>query len=196
MNKLINDHPVTSFWFFTIVVLGIFVISIPWFALDGAGRGQYFGAVVGFCALLAGAMFNAHLERNRDDRLHLRAMQSALLAVKFELRVLRIKLDNLIHDCQIVENEFIESGGEPSLGNYIPREQDWNAPVLGMHLSTVMEAMRNFHLQNSNDDVSNTYLSLERLRTEIKSMRAIASRAPRKGDFKIIRSSAEEALGY
>lgn len=83
MLKWISDHPVPaiSLGFGGVV---IFVVApLMWF--DHHGGGEYFGALVGFLALLAGALFNAHLERQRDRRLHQRDVLAAVLAVLSEL---------------------------------------------------------------------------------------------------------------
>lgn len=65
------------------IVAILVVFPAIWFS--DHGRGEYFGAVVGFAALLAGALFNAHLERERDDRLHKLDASSAVLTVMAEM---------------------------------------------------------------------------------------------------------------
>lgn len=93
----ISAHPVPA------VALGsgalaVFIVApLMWF--DTHGGGEYFGAVVGFGALLAGALFNAHLERERDRRL-LRidtagAVFSTAMEVSRNIRLL-VQIENLV----------------------------------------------------------------------------------------------------
>lgn len=80
--------------------IAIFIVApLIWF--NHHGGGEYFGAVVGFAALLAGALLNAHLtrirddenkraEQIRDDRLHARELYAATAAIQFEMIINRI----------------------------------------------------------------------------------------------------------
>ena len=62
--------------------------------------GSLTGAVVGLLALLAGAMFNAHLNRRRDDRLRRAETRSTASALRAELSSL---MDTLISNASDLE---------------------------------------------------------------------------------------------
>ena len=83
INQWISKNALASVAMFFSGIFIFVVMPLVWF--DTHGGGEYFGAVVGFLALLTGALFNAELERRRDDRLHLQEMQVALAATKSEL---------------------------------------------------------------------------------------------------------------
>jgi hypothetical protein len=63
---------------------------------DGASQGQatFLGWVVGFITLLVGALFNAHLNRRRDDRLRREDQRAVAAALRAELEGLRRTLSD------------------------------------------------------------------------------------------------------
>ena len=76
-------NPIATVALLSAAVAAFVVAPLIWF--NNHGGGEYFGALVGFLALLSGALFNAQLERQRDDRLHLRSIQASIAATKSEL---------------------------------------------------------------------------------------------------------------
>lgn len=92
----ISDNAVAAITLFFAVFVAFLVAPGIWFSQHGGG--EYFGAIIGFGALLSGALLNAHLvrqsenenrraERARDDRLHARELYAATSAIQFELMI-------------------------------------------------------------------------------------------------------------
>src|SRR6476469_2052510 len=70
-------------------VLGLASVFWSWLAETSPGQSTFLGSLIGFLALLLGALFNAHLNRRRDDflqRQDRKVVASALLAELVGLR--------------------------------------------------------------------------------------------------------------
>lgn len=80
----IAKHQAISAWLGILLFVIAGPIALWWFNTHGGG--EYAGAVVGFCALLAGALYNAELERRRDERLHKRDILAAVTAILDEVQ--------------------------------------------------------------------------------------------------------------
>lgn len=100
----ISNNAVASIALLFAAVLIFLIVPAVWFRDHGGG--EYFGAIIGFGALLAGALLNAHLsrqnenenrrtERERDDRLHARELFAATFAIQFELATARTGLKKI-----------------------------------------------------------------------------------------------------
>ena len=76
--------------------VGLFVF-LPLATVGFKDAASYFGALVGFAALLVGAMTNAELNRRRDDRLHNRDVRAAFCAVLFEVQQVGLVAERIIN---------------------------------------------------------------------------------------------------
>ena len=88
-------HPVAAVALFFGSV-GLLVL-LPLATVGFKDAATYFGALVGFAALLIGALTNAELNRKRDDRLHNRDVRAAFGAVLFEVQQVGFVAERLVN---------------------------------------------------------------------------------------------------
>jgi hypothetical protein len=84
---------------------------------DGAATfiGSLTGSLVGLLAILAGALFNAHLNRRRDDRLRQEEVRAVAVALQSELRGFHRTLTTNALELKDVKGDFVV----PELGQSI-----------------------------------------------------------------------------
>jgi hypothetical protein len=114
--------------------------------------GSFTGAAIGLLAILAGALFNAYLNRRRDDRLRLLEARAAATALKAELSAINETLVQNITDAQTKPPASGEGYYVPDLSQGIrafPHKQAINAPsnrraiyVPGTHADDLMKLDR------------------------------------------------------
>jgi hypothetical protein len=66
-------------------VLGLASGFWSWLHETSPGQATFLGSLIGFIALLGGALFNAHLNRRRDDRLRSEDRSAVAVALRAEL---------------------------------------------------------------------------------------------------------------
>tara|TARA_R110000868_G_scaffold162252_5_gene393342 strand:+ start:3400 stop:4086 length:687 start_codon:yes stop_codon:yes gene_type:complete len=110
----ISDNAIASIGLFFGAVWIFLIFPLMWF--DNHGGGEYVGAIVGFGALIGGALFNAHLERQRDRRLYLLGATSAISAVAMELERNVAILSEIK---RTVEAEFLKQNAWRNIKHYL-----------------------------------------------------------------------------
>ena len=96
---------------------------LAWLATLPQGSATFMGTLagssLGLFAVLIGALFNAHLNRRRDDRLRQADKQSVIAALRAELEILRKALEN--NATRAIDKPPEEAGGflAPDLAHLI-----------------------------------------------------------------------------
>jgi hypothetical protein len=78
--------------------------------------GSLAGAGLGLIAILAGALYNAHLDRERDDRLRAQEAKATAIAVKEELRMIR---DSLVSNAKTIRDMPKNEVSLPNPADYV-----------------------------------------------------------------------------
>lgn len=76
--------------------MATFVACLAWIKAN-PWVGNVIGSLIGLVALLIGALFNAHLNRNRDDRMRQQEIESVRSAIGTELRCFALTFDERFH---------------------------------------------------------------------------------------------------
>lgn len=101
--------------------MDLLVVAVEWLAKQPASvatfLGTLAGSTIGLVALLIGALFNAHLNRRRDDRLRKEEARSIRGALIGELTVLRDAFNKGAVD---LESKGLEKGGTFLVPDYSP----------------------------------------------------------------------------
>ncbi|CAD2245486.1 hypothetical protein [Xanthomonas arboricola] len=87
-----------SEWMFRVgdAALAGFLACLAWIKVN-PWVGNLIGSLVGLIALLLGALFNAHLNRKRDDRMRQQEVDSVRSAIGVELRCFAMTFDERFH---------------------------------------------------------------------------------------------------